>query len=144
MNPLLVRATDYFMVTHAGFCYVPGYLIIEPATPAPQIWSLPLKAQAELGVLQAECARAVQDLLNPARVYCLTFAEELRQYHCHVFPRSPETTEEYLREFPDQAGSIHGPQFFEWIRVHRREDVSAKPDILNLVDRLRIWKPAIG
>lgn len=40
--------------------------------------------------------KAIHEVLSPLRIYCLTFAEEIVAYHCHIFPRSDEMTFHYL------------------------------------------------
>lgn len=137
MTSLLIERTAYFSVEHAHSCNVPGYLIIEPLTPTPNIWLLPELAQRELGQLQPRCGQLIQEVIQPARIYCLTYAEEIVNYHCHVFPRSVEATCEYLKEFPEQAQLIRGPLFFDWARERYHEDVVGNSAILNLVERIR-------
>ncbi len=140
---LLIERTEYFSVEHAHCCNVPGYLIIEPVPPTPNIWLLSEQAQQELGQLQARCARAIQEVVQPLRIYCLTFAEEVVNYHCHLFPRSVEGTSLYLKDFPEQAQLIRGPLFFDWARERYHEDVVGNSAILKVVDRIRslISKP---
>ena len=87
MAKLLIGRTNYFSVEHAHSCRIPGYLILEPLTAVPNMWTLEERAQIELGRLQANCAKAIQDNVSPIRIYYLVFAEENPTYHCHIFPR---------------------------------------------------------
>lgn len=137
MTNLLIERNEYFTVEHARSCNIPGYLIIEPQTPVTYIWKLPRRAQQELGMLQARCSRAVQEAVSPMRVYCLTFAEESLNYHCHIFPRSLDATAQYLEEFPKQKELIHGPLFFDWARERYRGDVLSNLNILGVVEKIR-------
>ena len=139
VDALSVTTTRYFSVSQARHCNITGYLIIEPLAPASDLWMLPGPALSELGPLLALCARAIHEVLSPIRVYCLTFAEEKRTYHCHLFPRSSETTAEYLKVFPENASLIHGPLLFDWARERYREDSAGNADIVNAVARLRHW-----
>jgi hypothetical protein len=65
---LLIERTEYFSVEHAHCCNVPGYLIIEPVPRTPNLWLLSEQAQQQLGQLQARCARAMQEVVQPLRI----------------------------------------------------------------------------
>ena len=58
------------------------------------------------------------------------FGEEGQELHFHVFPRTAEITNEFLRAFPGQRDLIHGPILLDWARSRYR---AAKPDIWRTV-----------
>ena len=137
MSQFLVARTKLFSVEHARTCGVPGYLIVEPLISVTNLWELPKDAQSALGVLQARCMWAIQEVLCPRRIYCLTFAEETVAYQCHIFPRSDEMTFQYLSECQPRGNLVNGPLFFNWARERYRESASDNGRISDAVRRIR-------
>jgi diadenosine tetraphosphate (Ap4A) HIT family hydrolase len=116
----------HFNIHHCYDCMVPGYLIVSPVTPVPSLAALSKEAQRDLGPILAATTAATIHVIAPLKVYCGLFSEEHQQVHFHIFPRTADTTAEFLNVFPEQRVLIHGPMFLDWARSRYRassEDV---------------------
>jgi diadenosine tetraphosphate (Ap4A) HIT family hydrolase len=109
-----------FRIEHCFDCAVPGYLIVSPVQTAASLSDLPAGAVAQLGPVLLAVNRAIQIVVAPLRIYCCLFAEQRVEVHFHVFPRTVEVTEEFLRVYPEQRDAICGPVLLDWARSHYR------------------------
>ena len=99
---------------------------MSPMIPTLSLAALSRNAQEELGPVLAAATEAVQNIIAPLKVYCAQFGEEGRQLHFHVFPRTTEITNEFIRAFPEQKDLIHGPILLDWARARYR---APEPDV---------------
>ena len=110
----------HFKIEQCFDCTVPGYLIVSPMAPVPTLRDLPRKAQEELGPALATTTAVIQNTINPLKIYCAQFGEAEPELHFHVFPRTKDITDEFLRTYPEQRNLIHGPVLLEWARDRYR------------------------
>jgi len=126
-------AGEHFVIEQCRSCFVPGYLIVSTRHDAASLNELHADALAALGPALAQAVAAIQEVIQPVKIYCAQFGEEGHQLHFHVFPRTQEMTEVFLRENPDQRMPIHGPLFLDWAREHYRnfENPEQAGDIIH-------------
>lgn len=113
----MILQDDYFSIEHCYSCSVPGYLIVSARCNAESVDELPSNFQARLGYSLAMANRLIRDCIQPLRIYTAQFGEENRQLHFHIFPRTAELTDEFLKHFPEQRELIHGPVLLDWART---------------------------
>ena len=97
-----VARHGYFNVAHCYDCLEPGNLIVPPIVPTRPLAALSRTAQQELGPVLAAATKTVRRIIAPQKIYCTQFGEENQQLHFHVFPRTTEMTNEFIRAFPEQ------------------------------------------
>ena len=138
MTPLNYRlyGNEHFVIEQCGSCFVPGYLIVSTQHEAASLSELSTDALAALGPTLARAVAAVQEIIQPIRIYCAQFGEGDHRLHFHVFPRTKEITEVFLRENPDQRMPIHGPLLLDWAREHYR-DIENPAQAGDMINRLR-------
>jgi hypothetical protein len=68
-----------------------------------------------LGPTLALATQAIETVVAPERVYCALFAEQSRNIHFHLFPRTTALTEKYAAAHPDEH-EISGPRLMDWAR----------------------------
>lgn len=119
-----------FRIEHCYDCAVPGYIVLSPAQTAASLSDMPADVLAQLGPVLSTVNRAIQSVVAPLRIYCGLFAEQRVEVHFHVFPRTVEVTEEFLRVYPEQREAIRGPILLDWARSHYR---SSAPDVWRKV-----------
>lgn len=119
-----------FKIEHCFDCAVPGYILLSPVEPAAALSDLPADALVQLGPVLSVVNRAIQTVVSPLRIYCALFAEQRLEVHFHVFPRTAEVTEEFLRAYPEQRNAISGPLLLDWARTYYR---SPAPEVWRRV-----------
>ncbi len=113
----LIIKNALFSIEHCYSCAIPGYLIVSPTINVASMHELPQTYQAQLGTNLALATSLVHDVIDPIKVYCAQFGEECRELHFHVFPRTADMTNEFLKTCPEQKDLIHGPVLFDWART---------------------------
>ena len=115
-SALLILKDDLAILEHAEFCAVPGYLVLRVKSGAESFGDLSTPKAQRLGGLLASAAAAVETTLKADRVYCLSFCEQDRGLHFHLFPR----TEALLAAYHEATGTagqpVDGPAVFAWAR----------------------------
>lgn len=106
----------YFVIEQCRDCAIPGYLIVRSLEQVVNVSGLSGPAAASLGTTLALAVSAVGQVIEPLKIYCAQFGEETSRLHFHVFPRTKDVTNEYLRERPEEGALIHGPVLFDWAR----------------------------
>ena len=113
----LVTENAFFRIEHCYSCAVPGYLIVSANIAVVCVHELAPSYQAQLGPSLAAACDLIQDVIKPVKVYCAQFGEEGRELHLHVFPRTADITNEFLKAYPEQKALIHGPVLLDWART---------------------------
>jgi diadenosine tetraphosphate (Ap4A) HIT family hydrolase len=72
-------------------------------------------ALASLGATLAAATAAIEAVVQPERVYCALFSEQIRKVHFHLFPRTEWLTTKYFAAHPRQT-EISGPRLMAWAR----------------------------
>jgi diadenosine tetraphosphate (Ap4A) HIT family hydrolase len=119
-----VYSGKHYVIEHCRDCPIPGYLIVRPVSKARNLEDLDAKALTALGRILARAVSVVREVVQPLKVYCVQFGEGDSHIHFHIFPRTKEMTEEYLRENPGKEDLINGPILFDWCRkrIKKPED----------------------
>ena len=136
-----VYEDEYFTLEAAGYCAVPGYLILRSKGPATSASAFGPEEAARYGVLYARALKAIEEATGADRVYTLVFAEMDRRFHVHLFPRTRWMLLDYWRSNGQcEAGAANGPLLFEWARTtYLKEEqlpVSA-PWVSETLERLK-------
>jgi len=113
----LIAENALFRIEHSYSCAIPGYLIVSPTLNVASVHELPLTYQTQLGTSLALATSLVHDVIDPVKVYCAQFGEEGKELHFHVFPRTADMTDEFVKLYPHQQDLIHGPVLFDWART---------------------------
>lgn len=116
-NELRVFEDEHFTVEQCDSCLVPGYVILRLKGPDVAIGELGRETAGRLGEMLFRTARAIEDVVAPERVYCLSFCEIDRRLHFHLFPRTRPLLEAYRRAAGCADGPVNGPKLFEWART---------------------------
>ena len=112
-----VFETQHFTIKQSEECFIPGYLIVIAKAKAPSIVDLPFEAQQALGPLLSITTQAIQTILHPERVYCMSFCELFHQLHFHLFPRTTWLAEKYRQAYlEEQNHCLNGPILFNWAK----------------------------
>ena len=75
-------------------------------------------------------------ILKPENIYFAKFGEENKKVHFHIFPRTKEITERYLKQFPDTK-ELNGPQIFDWARKEYIIEGCLSKEVIDTAKR--IW-----
>ncbi len=136
----LIYENEHFRIELCRDCPIPGYLIVIPKEQVESLSEMKSGALAQLGGTLALATRAVEQIINPERVYCARFGERDESIHFHLFPRTGWILEEYLIENPVETDTVNGPRLLAWARNRIRENSdSALPgsDLEETADKLR-------
>lgn len=126
----------FFVIAQCRDCALPGYLILSSVQPARHLGELSAAAAAALGPALVQAVTAVQDTLHPEKMYCAQFGEATSQLHFHIFPRTKDITEAYLKEKPEQRDLIHGPVLLDWARS-KYKDLMLSQQACDVMQRIR-------
>lgn len=126
--------SDYFRVSTCDDCFIPGHLVIHPLTPVPCLTHLSKPALENIGPVLALCYEALEAILQPARIYTLSFCEVLQSLHFHVFPRTALLGQQFNALHNISADSVNGALFFDWARKICQEK---SPDYELVQEKLR-------
>src|SRR5215831_15250653 len=113
----------HFRIEPCASCPLPGYLIVSPRICVSSLAELSSDAQDTLGRTLAAATRAIETVVQPRRVYCALFAEEIYSVHFHLFPRTEWLLASYSRVHPHDAG-VSGPRLLDWARSTFHEPVA--------------------
>ena len=115
----LIYTTAHTTIHQAAYRY-PGYLIVQPKSPAETLGALSAEALADFfgALLLAETF--VQRVLQPERIYLLKFAEFVQQLHMHVVPRTALLGSAYTAA-TGQAHPYNGAELTAWLWAHHNE-----------------------
>jgi diadenosine tetraphosphate (Ap4A) HIT family hydrolase len=114
----------FFFVTPCRTCPLPGYLIVGAKTRATSFADLDPETLRALGPTLSLAINAVEEVINPKRVYCALFGEENREIHFHIFPRT-----EWIEAAYPEKGPVDGPKLLSWARNTFKEPLPGRdPD----------------
>jgi len=105
----------HFRIEPCSSCPIAGYLIVSPRVRVSPLVELSPDVQAGPGVTLAAATRAIEGVIQPRRVYCALFAEEMGSVHFHLFPRTDSLLSSYFRAHPKDA-EVSGPRLLDWAR----------------------------
>jgi diadenosine tetraphosphate (Ap4A) HIT family hydrolase len=105
----------HFRIEPCSTCRIAGYLIVSPRVRVSSLAELSPEAQEALGPTLTATTRAIEDVVQPRRVYCALFAEETGSVHFHLFPRSDWLLSLYSRAHPEDP-ELSGPRILDWAR----------------------------
>ncbi|MFK8328700.1 HIT family protein [Pseudomonas sp. BJa5] len=84
---LIIHESRYWVLNHRMDSALPGYLMLSAKQMTHSLAALPIEAQAELGVLQARIQKAIDDQLQPKRLYIGRFGHGAGYaIHFHFIP----------------------------------------------------------
>lgn len=84
---LLIHESKYWVLNHRMDSALPGYVMLSAKCMTNSLAALPIEAQAEMGVLQARIQKAIEERLNPKRVYIGRFGHDAGySIHFHFIP----------------------------------------------------------
>lgn len=72
-----------------------GWLVLKPLRHLESLADLTPDEAAALGPLLRRITEALDEVLAPAKVYAVLFAEAVAHLHIHLIPRAPDLPEEY-------------------------------------------------
>lgn len=141
-------ANSDFTIAQCRDCAIPGYLIVSPVPMTDSLSGLGSTRAAQLGLVLVRATSAIEQIIQPLKLYCAQFGEAARQLHFHVFPRTQAITHAYLIEYPEQQDLIHGPVLLDWARQrykNTRLSTRSWEQIERIRDRLHkiIVEPAV-
>lgn len=106
-------------------CDVAGYIVLRARESYHMLHEAPVELQSELGVTLSRLEVAILKVVKAEHVYIVRFSEAMAALHFHLFPRTHELAEQYLREAPGVDAGINGPLLFDWARrKYRVESLS--------------------
>ena len=118
----VIFENDYFQIKPGDGCTIPGYLIIFAKIQAASVDQLSFEAQTGLGQTIALAHRAINEMMQPQRIYTLSLGELLHQVHFHIFPRTAEMLTHYRQQNHLSSGvSVDGALLFSWARQYYQQ-----------------------
>jgi diadenosine tetraphosphate (Ap4A) HIT family hydrolase len=126
----------YYVIEQCMDCPIPGYLIVTPVSQASRFEGLTKEEKTALGNILASAVAVVKRVVQPIRVYCAQFGENDGPLHFHIFPRTEEITEEYLKENLLEHAMIDGPILLGWSR-RKYTDCEDPSHLDNVVHQIR-------
>lgn len=86
----IIHESRYWILNHRMNSALPGYLMLSAKAQTNSLSTLPIEAQAELGVLLAQTQKIIEDLLQPKRLYIGRFGHDPgHAIHFHFIPVYP-------------------------------------------------------
>lgn len=132
----ILYTTRHFTVQSCDDCFIPGHLVIHPITPVQSLQELSPEALQNSGPILALCHQAVQTIVQPTRIYTLSFCEVLPRLHFHVFPRTELLGRQFNAYHEVSGDTVNGALFFDWARKHCQEKSVEYGDVLG---RIRVF-----
>ncbi len=117
---MIVYQDREFEICLAVDCFIPGYLVVFPRREVQSIADFNAEEQVNLGKILARSQQLIDEIVQPERIYTLVFAEIVRQVHFHLFPRTFEMKQEYLKNFPSQE-KINAAELFNWFKARYKD-----------------------
>src|SRR5262249_39895158 len=102
-------------------CFIAGHLIIFPQQEVLSLAEISAQGLQYFGKTVALTHAVIKKIINPSRIYTLSFNEVLPSLHFHIFPRTEEMRALYETE---TSKPVNGSALFEWAR----EKYKNKPD----------------
>lgn len=115
-SAMTILEDDFVTLAHAGFCSVPGYLVLRLRKDVESFGDLSTPGAQRLGGLLASAAAAIETAVGAERVYCLSFCEVDRRLHFHLFPRTEGLLAAYREATGAPEAPVDGPALFQWAR----------------------------
>ncbi|NKQ85618.1 hypothetical protein ELI44_36305 [Rhizobium ruizarguesonis] len=138
-NDFSIYECEHWRVQHCSDIAIPGYLILEPVILRQSLSALDIGAQSSLGQMLILCVRAVEQAVEPERVYTACFNETNSGVHFHIFPRTHDMNIFGVR--PD-IDTIDGPMLLSQVRHKMRAipaSAVAKKEIKERIIALRAF-----
>src|SRR5690606_331604 len=86
----IIHESKYWLINHRMDSALPGYLMLGAKQMTNSLAALSTEALAELGVLQARIQKAIEDDLQPKRLYIGRFGHDAGHFiHFHFIPVYP-------------------------------------------------------
>ncbi|MNH21026.1 hypothetical protein D3C79_808180 [compost metagenome] len=86
----IIHQTRHWVLNHRMNSALPGYVMLSAKAQTNALSTLPIEAQAELGVLLAQTQKIIEDLLQPKRLYIGRFGHDPgHSIHFHFIPVYP-------------------------------------------------------
>ena len=120
---LPLYTNQHFTVEPCATCAIPGYLIVIPRIPTASLSEMNSDPLTTLGTTLALATRVIEAVVRPERVYCTLFAEQTRQIHFHLFPRTAELASQFLAANPEER-EISCPRLMDWARRALQQPLS--------------------
>lgn len=108
-----IYSNDNFVASQCATCNIPGYIIFETKQNVKFLHEI--SSISNMFEILAKIEKKLYRVLKPENIYIAKFGEECRKVHFHIFPRTKEITESYLKQFPNTT-NLNGPQIFDWAR----------------------------
>jgi diadenosine tetraphosphate (Ap4A) HIT family hydrolase len=118
-------------------CHIPGYLIVAPSDAVESLSEMSAAALAALGPTLAMATAAIEAAVQPRRVYCALFSEEVVAVHFHLFPRTEWLTSQYFAAHPNES-EISGPRLMDWARRTFQKPIRGM-DGDEILEKIRAW-----
>lgn len=161
----LAYENDFFSIEHCSDCFIPGHLIVLPKEDVLILSEMSVPALQSLGTTLALSHAVIENIIQPARIYTLSFGELMPTIHFHIFPRTDELMKHYYsvhpilhEKYPDQFAlqnnpikqeyignqhdnareniSVNGPLLFDWAR--RKYHNQKGPDHHILIEKINL------
>jgi diadenosine tetraphosphate (Ap4A) HIT family hydrolase len=114
---LLIFEDGIFVLEQSAECPIPGYLVLRVKGRTTGLAQLPEETAIALGKMLARAAAAIEQAVQPERIYVLSFCEVDPRLHFHLFPRTRWLLKEYFQANGRAGDPVNGPVLFEWARV---------------------------
>ncbi|HJO95413.1 MAG TPA: HIT domain-containing protein [Victivallales bacterium] len=114
-NQIIIYRDDNFIASQCRSCNIPGYIILEPIENIYFLHNLNADSLNSLIVILAKVEEVICRTIKPENIYIAKFGEECLKVHFHIFPRTKEITEKYLKQHSNK-NNLNGPQIFDWAR----------------------------
>ena len=108
---------EQFTLDQCDSCLVPGYLILRLKGASTSLGWLSPGTDHALGAMLSGAVSAIEEVVAPERVYCLSFGEIEPRLHFHLFPRTRALLEAYWRATGTSGEPVNVPRLFEWART---------------------------
>jgi diadenosine tetraphosphate (Ap4A) HIT family hydrolase len=125
-NAAIAYKNNYYRIEHCSDCFIAGHLIVLPQQPVLSITELSAIALQTLGTTLALAHKVIDAIIQPARIYTLSFSEVMPTIHFHLFPRTEALLQQFNMEHKIPSAVGNGPQLFEWARKRYQDQINDK------------------
>src|SRR3989338_4961698 len=115
MSSFMLYQDQYFTIDFANECQIAGHLIVRGRRSVTCLAELTVEEQASLSSILVLAHQVINQVIQPERVYTLSFCELNLQLHFHIFPRTKALLTHFLHEHPSEKNA-NGPLLFDWAR----------------------------